>query len=208
MCFGRYKKSSYLIVTSFFNLFFLSINVYGSYPDPFSIQSSKEEIEQSNEEIIHQITNNVIMSLGNRIETLKQQITNNQQPIDIEPLNQQYFTQIKIYTRNTPAIHKLVIQLFNVIDTIDNNINIYLNNPDNTAIKDVLNGALKKCISLRNQFLDISKQTKYGEYLNIVANYFINVAQKIHAVTDTMLKTVVVAEPKKSKNPFKRLFGK
>ncbi len=157
------------------------------------------------------LSNMIIITLGNRIITQREQQAAGQK-ITIQPLQRSYFLECKKLTETT-KLKPLVIRLFNTIDTIDNNLNYYLNDPTNAALQSVLEGALDNCFRIRNLFLDTASQARMdnNEELRIIANIFLEIANKIYDTTKTLMANGAVATTtattKKSKNVFKRLFG-
>ncbi len=150
------------------------------------------------------------ITLGNRILIQKEQQRAHEK-IEIEPISKNYFLKAKERVKNVPDLKNRVVRLFNALDTIDNNINYYLNDPTNIKFKNLLNGALSNCFKIKNEILNVVGQARIdnNEDLRDMANKFYNLAEKIYGTTQALMENVQpVVAPKKSKNIFKRILSK
>jgi hypothetical protein len=167
----------------------------------------------------NELKEDIKTELNNRLSYLQQTLKNKKNYYELTPLSQGFFdradtiadTLLKLYKNGAEmkiarSIKTNVARLFSYVSNIDNNLKLYLKDPNNAKeSKKVLNELIIKCKKLEQDFTQLSVQIANNggnNTLNQVVTSFETITNLLYENTQEMMNTI------KKPTLFKRIFGK
>lgn len=197
----------------------ISSPIRGQVPNPFA---TPEAILNNLGNVQHYISK----TFNNLLNDFKASATPQVNPI-VTNETQKYFAQLKASIRDlsllnvddqtlqtqanqlSNELYTISLSVINAIQAIDGNLQSYFDTfPEGNAYKEVIDDSLRKLQDSAQKAQKIGRLKKSAS-LDVIAkagDFLSQIAKTAREKTLQMLDLVKV--PKKSKNPFKRLFGK